>query len=722
MKNNNSAVIRRLIKSSLRVSKKRNFFVTTAIALATLLIASVFSIGMSILESLRMQQIRLMGTTAHASITHATEAQIERLKQLDYVDNVGLGSSVALVERTPEMGDMVLTLHYSDRTEWEKLRAPAFADVTGSYPQEENEIMVPAWVLERLGIDNPSVGMEIPLTYYPYGGSSGGGGKGGDSGRSGDIAEPFSDGNSPNGGDAVDSGGSGRNWRSTEPFSDGDSGNSGDAADSGGSGRSGDSAAPFNDGDSGNGGDAADSGSSAKSVGIAEPVSDGIVRPVSEVFRLSGWFTSYVHIRSGNIDSIFVSEALSKRYGKTVENNGAATVLFDDSSRVLEYCERLERDLALSETQRVKAVPAYEADPGTTRTSLIALSTVSAFLILTGYLLIYNVLYISVSRDVRFYGLLKTLGTTPKQIRYIVLGQIMRLCAIGIPVGGAAALLLSLVVVPAVLSRLGGVATGSVISFSPLIYFGPGLLALLTALLGAIKPAQRAGVISPIEAQKFTGLPLSQGRVHTSAHGKPYRMAWRNIFRDRKRAIIVLLSLFLGMTTFIAVTTLVASMDTDNYVASYIDSDFVLRNNTAIAGYGPKQKFDAAFIDAIRSLPGLESMRITTQQWMRLGYSPDSFGEYVADYAKRNNLRSLAEEDIRDNFIGIIAGVDRESVEKLNAAVDSSVDIDDNRTDGAGNRIGVAGNRISVAHGRVDGAIGTIDVDAKESAAASRRL
>lgn len=689
MKNNNSAVIRRLIKSSLRVSKKRNFFVTTAIALTTLLIASVFSIGMSILESLRMQQIRLMGTTAHASITHATEAQIERLKQLDYVDNVGLGSSVALVERTPEMGDMVLTLHYSDRTEWEKLRAPAFADVTGSYPQEENEIMVPAWVLERLGIDNPSVGMEIPLTYYPYGGSSGG------SGRSGDSAGPVGDGDSGNGGDAVDSGGSGRNGRSTEPFSDGDSGNSGDAADS---------------------------GSSAKSVGIAEPVSDGIVGPVSEVFRLSGWFTSYVHIRSGNIDSIFVSEALSKRYGKTVENNGAATVLFDDSSRVLEYCERLERDLALSETQRVKAVPAYEADPGTTRTSLIALSTVSAFLILTGYLLIYNVLYISVSRDVRFYGLLKTLGTTPKQIRHIVLGQIMRLCAVGIPVGAAAALLLSLVVVPAVLSRLGGVATGPVISFSPLIYFGAGLLALLTALLGAIKPAQKAGAISPIEAQKFTGMPLGKGRVHISARGKPYRMAWRNIFRDKKRAIIVLLSLFLGMTTFVAVTMLVASMDTDNYVASYIDSDFVLRNTTTLAGYGPKQKFDAAFIDAIRSLPGLESMRITTQQWIRLGYSPDSFGKYVADYAKRNNLRGLAEEDIRDNFIGIIAGVDREAVEKLNAAADSSIDIADDHTDGAGNRIGVAGNRISVAHGRVDGAIGTIDVDAKESAAASHRL
>jgi putative ABC transport system permease protein len=318
----------------------------------------------------------------------------------------------------------------------------------------------------------------------------------------------------------------------------------------------------------------------------------------------------------------------------------------------------------------------YDTDTGTTKTNLIALSIVIAFLIFTGYLLIYNVLYISVSRDVRFYGLLKTLGTTPKQIRRIVLGQIMRLCVIGIPLGAAVALLLSSVAVPMFLSKLGSMVTGAVVSFSPLIYLGAALLALLTALLGAFKPAQKAAGISPIEAQKFTGIPLSKGRVHSSAHGKPYKMALRNIFRDRKRAVIVLLSLFLGITTFIAITTLVTSMDTDNYVASHIESDFMLQNNTVMAGYEPKQKFDAAFIDAIQSLPGFETMHITTQEWMRLNYSPDTFGEYVADYIKRNKAEGLAEKDIRDNFTGIIVGIDREAIAKLNAAKDNSIDID----------------------------------------------
>lgn len=41
-------------------------------------------------------------------------------------------------------------------------------------------------------------------------------------------------------------------------------------------------------------------------------------------------------------------------------------------------------------------------------------------IVFSGYLLIYNVMYISVTKDIRFYGMLKTIGTAPKQIKKIV--------------------------------------------------------------------------------------------------------------------------------------------------------------------------------------------------------------------------------------------------------------------------------------------------------------
>ena len=56
-------------------------------------------------------------------------------------------------------------------------------------------------------------------------------------------------------------------------------------------------------------------------------------------------------------------------------------------------------------------------------------------MLLTGYLIIYNVFQISVGGDIRFYGLLKTIGTTGRQIRRIVRFQALILSGIGIPIG-----------------------------------------------------------------------------------------------------------------------------------------------------------------------------------------------------------------------------------------------------------------------------------------------
>ena len=225
--NNNGPILKKLTKRSLKANKRRNFFLVMAIMLTTLLIGSVFSVGMSLVESVKMEQIRFAGTMAHAAVGHPTTEQIKRLHTLDYVKEVGTGNSVGVVQNTADMGNISLTLHYFDKTEWEELRAPAYVDIVGNYPEKENEIMVSRGVLERMGIDTPSIGMEIPLTYYT------------------------------------------------------------------------------------------DSESR-----------DSIIQ---ETFTLSGWFTSYAFVQSTETaDVIFVSHALSQRYGKTVENDGSASILFVD--------------------------------------------------------------------------------------------------------------------------------------------------------------------------------------------------------------------------------------------------------------------------------------------------------------------------------------------------------------------------------------------------------
>lgn len=573
MRNNNGEIVRRLTNKSLRANRKGNVFIVVAILLTTLLLGSVFSIGMSLTESVHLDGIRIMGTAAHAAVGHPTAAQLKKLGSLNYVKAVGTGCNVASVKSTPKTSNISLSLYYFDSTDWEKMRAPACTDIKGSYPQKENEIMVPAQVLKKAEIDHPSIGMEIPLTYYT------------------------------------------------------------------GSGK-------------------------------AEKL-------ISKNFRLSGWFTDYTSVNpQTSADMILVSKTFALECGKSIEKDGSADLMFDNPSRTSEYVTHLKQDLHLSANQPIMPVSLYIVDQNSSNAGLIALIFIIAFIVATGYLLIYNVLYISVSRDVRFYGLLKTLGTTPKQIRRIVTGQILRLCLIGIPIGEILAFLFSILFIPTVIAKFGSTSTGAVISFSPYIYLGAALFALITALLGAHKPAKKAAGISPIEAQKFTGVKYQRSHVNQSACHNPCVMAFRNIFRDKKRAIVVLLSLFLGLTTFLAVTTLVASMSTDNYIASLFESDFVLGNNASFDPSAPKQKFDSAFLQKIKALPGFQSLSKTTLEWIHLGYSKEKFGKYVSDFVQKNKVSNLTEKDIKDSFNGSLVGVDRSAIIKLNQKGGKPIDAD----------------------------------------------
>ena len=55
--------------------------------------------------------------------------------------------------------------------------------------------------------------------------------------------------------------------------------------------------------------------------------------------------------------------------------------------------------------------------------TIVGIGAALLLIILTGYLIIYNIFQISVVRDIRFYGLLKTIGTTGKQIKKVIRRQ-----------------------------------------------------------------------------------------------------------------------------------------------------------------------------------------------------------------------------------------------------------------------------------------------------------
>lgn len=83
---------------------------------------------------------------------------------------------------------------------------------------------------------------------------------------------------------------------------------------------------------------------------------------------------------------------------------------------------------------------------------VVSMAALLILIIFTGYLIIYNIFQISVTGDIRFYGLLKTIGTTPQQLKAIIRNQAMLLSAVGIPIGIIGGYIVGAVLTPFMLS------------------------------------------------------------------------------------------------------------------------------------------------------------------------------------------------------------------------------------------------------------------------------
>ena len=127
-----------------------------------------------------------------------------------------------------------------------------------------------------------------------------------------------------------------------------------------------------------------------------------------------------------------VQEAVQHSLNVSLDNSVTAMIRFQGNDNADKNCERLRREIDFTEGQTFEIVPLEQANGGTI---ILAVIILAVFISFSGYLLIYNILYVSVVKDVQFYGRLKTIGTTQRQIKRIIYKQAIRISCIGIPIG-----------------------------------------------------------------------------------------------------------------------------------------------------------------------------------------------------------------------------------------------------------------------------------------------
>lgn len=242
--------------------------------------------------------------------------------------------------------------------------------------------------------------------------------------------------------------------------------------------------------------------------------------------------------------------------------------------------------------------------------TVLALVAAVLLIIFTGYLIIYNVFQISVSNDIRSYGLLKTIGTTGRQIHRMVLIQSLLLSAVGIPIGLVCGYGVGAVLTPIVLKNLDGVRTSD-LSMNPLIFAGSALFALITVLISCRKPSKIASKVSPIEALRYTEGDSVKGRQRKAKKGVLlFQMAVANLGRNRKKTVVTMLSLALAVVMLQMTVVFTNGFDMDKYLKNMV-VDFIVADasyiQTGVGLYSATNDLPENVIDEIIQKDGIKA-------------------------------------------------------------------------------------------------------------------
>lgn len=350
-------------------------------------------------------------------------------------------------------------------------------------------------------------------------------------------------------------------------------------------------------------------------------------KEIRQTFTLSGYWDSDPLF---NVGFVLVSKAyveehaaeLTPEYRQTRVSTGSINsyIMFKNSWNLHGKLDKVMVDSGLSRDN--EEAPNYTAsnvnwaylssgisdDPASWAGGAAALLLV----MLTGYLIIYNIFYISVIRDIRFYGLIKTIGATRRQMKGIIRSQALALSALGIPAGLLLGFFIGKSLVPAVIAVSSyDESAGVTVSPQPLLFAASALFALATVWISTSKPGRAAAGVSPVEAVKASEESRQPGgkRKGGLRGGKIRRLALSNLGRNKVRTVLVILSMSLSLILLNTVFTLSRGLDMDKYLSKFVDSDYLIGhanyfNQTHFTK--PEDALSKSFITAVSRQPGFE--------------------------------------------------------------------------------------------------------------------
>ena len=575
LKVQNKKVIDEIAGQTYKANKKRNFLTVFAILLTTFLIVIILAVGVSYWDTISERQIRMQGMDYDIELSEPREDQVEKIRSMDKVKYAGIAVKCAILEQYQEKLLDKTRLYWLDKICWEKQTVPALESTTGNYPENENEIMLGSNTLKAMGIQDPEIGMRIPVTYFTL-----------------------------------------------------------------------------------------EEGSDEKRL--------------EKEFTLSGWYTDYTRATRGYVSKAFFEETGVKQTDFT---QGSLKISLKNPLYSEKDITKMQEEIVLDRNQYLSAD--YET---ILHFFMMAagLTVLLLMIFISGYLFIYNTMYISISKDIRYYGQLKTVGMTSVQLKRMIYQQAVWNAMAGIPFGLLLAAAVAKIVIPRLLHIVNpGIAAGDVVSVKIWVFLLGGCFAFLTNLMSCKKPAKMAGDCSPVEAIRYTvGSGKRKNRRRES--GGIYSMAVQNMFRDKKQAVIIFTSFVIAISIFMVVNTIIRENDAERILNEVYPYDIQFKNETTLDD--DRQQFISADkISRVEAIEGVKTVSKVTSEEVIVPYQEEVYGDYFKELYQSRYSPGNYEEDMElyrqkpehGYFAPRFISVDEKGFEILNEGLGNILDQDD---------------------------------------------
>lgn len=566
IKNNNQKVISRMAGRSLNNNRRRSMIMIMAVALATFMLFSVFTVGITYFKMQKTQNIRLNGGEFDAILYGLTKEQEAVCEKNPDIKETGAVVICGYVEETEKDKTPNVGLVWADDSYWNQIKRPAVKWVKGKYPTKENEVMASVDALKECGLENLEIGDSFRMKYADKNGS------------------------------------------------------------------------------------------------------------YTKEFRISGMWEGY-----GDTDTFYMSKAYFEQSGYELHDVRSTRYYLDFEKK---YMPKKEQDAFLASMELEKQQNLFFlSDYSNALEILMGMIGLVLITCFSAYLLIYNILYLSVSGNVRYYGLLQTVGMTGRQIHRFMHRQMIFIASIGMTAGLAAGSLVAFFLIPTVVKALGIREAVIEVRFHPLVFLLTILLTGVTIYMGSRKPAKLAVSISPVEALGYRVQTGKKSMRKTGNGNLILRMAKEQLAKDKKKTVVVVLSLTVSLCVFLCLVTLLKSEGPRTIVGNYMNLDLVVENDTLKEENHNDwtQIIDETMLEQMKKTEGVKGVHPiksaeimfpweseVIDKWMEESYDMWMYYPYEEDRKEH--------QEHPENFGSFLIGIDETDFDYLNQLLEHPID------------------------------------------------